>query len=273
LIIRLAHSPDADDAFMFHALANGKIDTGGLVYEHVLKDIQTLNEAAREGRYEVTALSAHAWATVADRYDILTHGASIGMKYGPIVVAREDRPLESFRVIAVPGRLTSAYLALRLRAPGFREKVMPFDAILEAVADGREEAGLLIHEGQLTYQDRGLRRIEELGEWWFGKTGLPLPMGVNAIRRDLAEDLKRLVSSHLKASILYSLGHRQEALDHALKFGRGLTRDVADRFVGMWVNERTLDMGEEGKQAIRLLLDMGVDAGLVPSMPALRFIE
>lgn len=271
--IHLAHSPDSDDAFMFHALANGKIDTGDVTYDHVLVDIQTLNERARQGAYEVTALSAHAWAHVADRYEILVHGGSIGLKYGPIVVAREDRPLESFRTIAVPGLLTSAYLALRLRHPGFREKVMPFDSILEAVAEGREEAGLLIHEGQLTYMDRGLKRIEELGEWWFRKTNLPLPMGVNAIRADLPEDLKRTVSSHLRASIRYALDHRQEALDHALKYGRGLERDVADRFVAMWVNERTLDMGPEGKEAIRLLLAEGAAKGIVPPVPALRFRE
>lgn len=271
--IHLAHSPDSDDAFMFHALANGKIDTGDVTYEHVLVDIQTLNERARTSTYEVTALSAHAWAHVADRYDILVHGGSIGLKYGPIVVAREERPLESFRTIAVPGKLTSAYLALKLRYPAFQEKVMPFDAILEAVADGREEAGLLIHEGQLTYMDRGLKRIEELGEWWFKKTNLPLPMGVNAIRKDLPADLKRRVSSHLKASIRYALDHRQEALDHALKYGRGLERDVADRFVAMWVNERTLDMGEEGKKAIRLLLASGSEAGLLPPIPAIGFVE
>lgn len=271
--ITIAHSPDADDAFMFHALANGRLDTGGIRYEHVLSDIQALNEAAREGRYEVTALSAHAWAHVSDRYDILAHGGSIGLNYGPIVVAREERPLESFGTIAVPGTLTSAWLALKLRYPSFRDVVMPFDAILDAVAEGRAEAGLLIHEGQLTYGNRGLHRIEDLGVWWYQTTRLPLPMGVNAIRRDLPADVQRRVSTHLRESIRYSLSHREEALEYALRFGRGLERDVADRFVAMWVNERTLDMGPEGKESVRRFLSAGVAKGLVPEMPPMRFVE
>jgi 1,4-dihydroxy-6-naphthoate synthase len=271
--IQLAHSPDADDAFMFYALAKGKLDTEGIEYRHVLKDIQTLNQWAREGRMEVTALSAHAYAYVKDRYDLLSHGGSIGKDYGPMVVAKEIRPLESFRRIAVPGKLTSAYLALKLRYPDFEECVMDFDAIQPAVNSGQVEAGLLIHEGQLTYEQDGLHCIVELGKWWFQKTGLPLPMGVNAIRRDLDPTVRAKVSRHLKQSILYSLSHREEALDYALGFGRGLARDVADRFVGLWVNERTVDMGDEGKKAIQLFLKCGGECGLVPQVGPITFVD
>jgi len=271
--IRLAHSPDADDAFMFYGLAKGKVETEGVEYEHVLQDIQTLNTWAKEGRMEVTALSAHAYAYVRDRYDLLTHGGSIGKDYGPMVVAKSRFPLERFKTIAVPGRLTSAYLALRLRYPSFEEVVMDFDAIQPAVARGEVEAGLLIHEGQLTYEKDGLCCVEELGKWWFHETRLPLPMGVNAIRRDLSAEMKEKVSRHLKQSILYSLRHRDEALDYALAFGRGLSRDVADRFVGLWVNERTVDMGEEGKTAIRTFLHRGEEQGLVPPVGDIVFVD
>jgi 1,4-dihydroxy-6-naphthoate synthase len=270
--IRLAHSPDADDAFMFYGLAKGKIDTQGIEYEHILKDIQTLNEWAKEGRMEVTALSAHAYAYVKDKYAILTHGGSIGKNYGPMVVAKEERPLETFKRIAVPGKMTSAYLALKLRHPDFTEVVMDFDAIQPAVAKGEVEAGLLIHEGQLTYQKDGLKCVSELGVWWFDRTRLPLPMGVNGIRRDLPEAIKKIVSAHLKASIQYSLAHREEALDYALAFGRGLPRDVADRFVGLWVNDRTVDMGEEGKKAIRLFLAEGESRKLIPPVGEIEFV-
>lgn len=271
--IRLAHSPDADDAFMFYGLAKAKIDTEGIEYEHVLKDIQSLNEWAREGRMEVTALSAHAYAYVKDKYALLTHGGSIGKNYGPMVVAREAKPLESFKRIAVPGKMTSAYLALKLRHPNFKEVVMDFDAIQPAVKAGKVEAGLLIHEGQLTYQNDGLKCVVELGQWWFEKTGLPLPMGVNGIRRDLPGEVKQKVSKHLKQSIQYSLDHRAEALDYALAFGRGLSRDVADRFVGMWVNDRTLDMGEEGRLAIREFLGEAERKKLVPKVGDIEFVS
>ena len=270
--IRLAHSPDADDAFMFYGLAKDKIDTEGITYEHILKDIQTLNEWAKEGRMEVTALSAHAYAYVKDKYAILSHGGSIGKNYGPMVVAREAKPLESFKKIAVPGKMTSAYLALKLRHPNFEEVVMDFDAIQPAVKDGKVEAGLLIHEGQLTYQNDGLKCVVELGQWWFEKTKLPLPMGVNGIRRDLPEDVKAKVSKHLKQSIQYSLDHRDAALDYALAFGRGLPRDVADRFVGMWVNDRTVDMGEEGRKAIRTFLGEGESKNLIPAVGEIEFV-
>ena len=271
--IRLAHSPDADDAFMFYGLAKNKLDTEGIEYEHILKDIQTLNEWAKEGRMEVTAISAHAYAYVKDKYAILTHGGSIGKNYGPMVVAKEVRPIESFRKIAVPGKMTSAYLALKLRHPDFEEVVMNFDAIQPAVAKGQVEAGLLIHEGQLTYQDDGLKCVVELGQWWFEKTRLPLPMGVNGIRRDLPEDVKKKVSKHLKQSIQFSLANRDAALDYALAFGRGLARDVADRFVGMWVNDRTVDMGEEGQKAIRLFLGEGERKKLIPPIGEIEFVN
>jgi 1,4-dihydroxy-6-naphthoate synthase len=258
---------------MFHALATAKVDTEGILYEHILKDIQTLNEEAREGLHEVTALSVHAYAYVSDRYDLFTHGASIGLNYGPLVVARKKKSLEGIRTIAVPGKLTSAYLALKLRYPDFQEIVMPFDKIPDAVAKGQAEAGLLIHEGQLTYREKGLSLVEDLGKWWFDKTRLPLPMGVNAVRRDLPDELKRKISSHLKASIQYAIDHRQEALDHAMEYARELKRDVADEFVSMWVNGRTLYMGEEGKEAIRRLLSSGVAKGLVPGFHELVFID
>ena len=270
--IRLAHSPDADDAFMFYGLAKNKIDTEGIEYEHILKDIQTLNEWAKEGRMEVTALSAHAYAYVKDKYSILTHGGSIGKNYGPMVVAREAKPIEAFKRIAVPGKMTSAYLALKLRHPDFEPVVMDFDAIQPAVAKGEVEAGLLIHEGQLTYQNDGLKCVVELGQWWFERTQLPLPMGVNGIRRDLPEDVKKKVSKHLKQSIQYSLDHRDAALDYALAFGRGLPRDVADRFVGMWVNDRTVDMGDEGRKAIRTFLGEGESMKLIPAIGEIEFV-
>ena len=273
--IRLAHSPDADDAFMFYGLAKGKIDTEGLTYEHVLKDIQTLNEWAREGRMEVTAISAHAYAYVKDKYAVLTHGGSIGKNYGPQVVAKAKVSLESLKGkrIAVPGKLTSAYLALKLRFPDFEDVVVPFDEIMDEVAAGKVDAGLLIHEGQLTHAEKGLVKLLDLGEWWYQEKKLPLPMGLNAIRRDLPEDVQRKGSKHLKQSIQYSLTHRDEALDYALSFGRGLPRAVADQFVGMWVNERTVDMGEEGRTAIREFLRLGEERRLIPPVGQVEFVD
>jgi 1,4-dihydroxy-6-naphthoate synthase len=273
--IRLAHSPDADDAFMFYGLAKGKIDTEGLEYEHILKDIQTLNDWAKEGRMEVTAISAHAYAYVKDKYSILTHGGSIGKNYGPQIVAKSPIKMESLKgkKIAVPGKLTSAYLALKIRFPDFEEVVVPFDEIMEEVVKGTVDAGLLIHEGQLTHQEKGLVKILDLGEWWYQETQLPLPMGLNAIRRDLPEDVKIKTSRHLKQSIQYSLDHRSEALDYALAFGRGLSRDVADRFVGMWVNDRTVDMGDEGKKSVREFLKQGESLGLIPPVGEIEFVN
>jgi 1,4-dihydroxy-6-naphthoate synthase len=273
--IRLAHSPDADDAFMFFGLAKNKFDTEGVEYENVLKDIQTLNEWAKEGRMEVTALSVHAYAYVKDQYAILTHGGSLGRNYGPMVVAKSPETVEHLKgkTIAVPGKLTSAYLALKLCLADFQEKVVDFDQIMEEVVTGAVEAGLLIHEGQLTYREKGLHRIIDLGEWWFARTGMVLPMGVNAIKKDLPEETKKKVSKHLKQSIEYSLSHRSEALDYALGFGRGLSRDIADKFVSMWVNERTLDMGEEGKNAIREFLKQGEQKKLIPTVGEIEFID
>ena len=224
---------------------------------------------------EVTALSAHAYAYVKDKYAILTHGGSIGKNYGPMIVTKSPIPVEGLKgkTIAVPGKLTSAYLALKLCLGDFKEKVVDFEQIMDEVVKGSVDAGLLIHEGQLTYREKGLHKIIDMGEWWFAKTGMVLPMGVNAIKRDLPEEVKKKVSKHLKQSIEYSLSHRSEALDYALGFGRGLSRDVADRFVGMWVNERTLDMGEEGKKAIREILKQGGEKKLIPAIGEVEFID
>lgn len=264
--IVVAHSPDSDDAFMHYGLASGKVDREGLVFEHVLADIQTLNEAAFQGRYEVSAVSFHAYAYLADKYVLLPHGSSMGDNYGPVVVARPDTPASLDGVtVAVPGLLTTAFLALRLYAPDVKHVVMPFDQIQEAVRDGRAEAGLLIHEGQLTYADEGLRKVVDLGEWWTARSGgLPLPLGGNVIRRDLGPALVSKVSRILRASIAYALEHRGEALDYALQFGRGLDRTKADRFVGMYVNALTLDYGERGRAAVQRLLDVGFEQGVLP---------
>jgi 1,4-dihydroxy-6-naphthoate synthase len=274
--ISVAHSPDSDDAFMFYALATNKIDTGALEFEHVLKDIQTLNEEARKGTYDVTAISFHAYAYVADKYALLPHGASIGDNYGPIVVANEEMdPSELSRVkIAVPGTLTSAFLALSIYSPDFKYEVVPFDRIIEAVTAGKCDAGLLIHEGQLFYHNLGLHKILDLGEWWHEHTGgLPLPMGGNAIRRDLGQETIREVSALLKESIQYSLDNREDALQYAMQFARDMDPALADRFVAMWVNELTLDYGERGREAVRRLLAEGHERGFIPHAVAVQFVE
>jgi len=273
--IHLAHSPDADDAFMFYALAKEIIDTEGLRFEHVLRDIQTLNEWAREGKMEVTAISVHAYAYVRDRYAILTSGASMGNGYGPLVVSAEPMSPEDLHnvTIAVPGLLTSAYLALKLYLPEARTIVMNFDEILPAVQQKRVLAGLLIHEGQLTHREAGVHSVVDLGAWWKQQTGLPLPLGVNAVRRDLSPDVQQRIARILRRSIEYSLQHRQEALQYALDFGRGIGQDVADRFVGMYVNEWTVDMGEAGKEAIRLFIARGAEVGIIPPVGEVEFIE
>jgi 1,4-dihydroxy-6-naphthoate synthase len=264
--ITVAHSPDSDDAFMHYGLASGRVDSEGIEFTHLLADIETLNRAAFEGRYEVSAVSFHAYAHLTDKYLLLPHGSSMGEQYGPIVVARHDGPSSLDGVtVAIPGLLTSAFLALRLYQPDVRHEVMPFDRILEAVRDGTAEAGLLIHEGQLTYEDEGLKKVVDLGEWWSGRTGgLPLPLGGNVIRRDLGVETVGKVSRILHASIAYALEHRDEALDHALQYGRGLDRDRADRFVGMYVNELTLDYGERGRRAVQRLLDEAYAKHLLP---------
>ena len=274
--LTLGHSPDSDDAFMFYGLAAGKIATNGLRYEHVLRDIQTLNEWAKAGRLDTTAISVHAYAYVADAYAILNHGASMGEKdYGPIVVARnavEKASKLRGAAIAVPGLMTSAYLALRLAIGDFVPVVMPFDAIMEAVAAGRADYGLLIHEGQLTYENLGLVNALNLGAWWYGDTGLPLPLGVNAIKRSLPDEVKQAASRQLRESIEYGLAHRDEALRWALRYARGMESSTADTFVGMYVNRRTVDLGEEGRASIRLFLERGARAGVIPTVPTIDFV-
>src|SRR6266853_3077616 len=273
--ISLAHSPDSDDAFMFYGLATHKIETGDFEFEHTLQDIQTLNEEARKGTYDVTAISFHAYAYVADKYALLPHGASIGDNYGPILVANEelDPSYLSNVTIAVPGTLTSAFLALSIYNPDFKYEVVPFDQIIEAVTERRCDAGLLIHEGQLFYQDLGLRKVLDLGEWWQEHTGgLPLPMGGNAIRRDLGEETIREVSGLLKESIRYSLDNREDALAYAMQFARDMDTALADQFVGMWVNELTLDYGERGREAVRRLLNEGYERGIIPHKVDIQFV-
>jgi 1,4-dihydroxy-6-naphthoate synthase len=271
--ITVAHSPDSDDAFMFYGLASGAVDTGGLEVGHLLADIETLNRAAFEGTYEVTAVSFHAYAYLHDRYILLPHGASMGENYGPIVVAREDGPatLDGVRV-AVPGLLTSAYLALRLYDQAVDTVVMPFDAIQDAVRRGDVAAGLLIHEGQLTYRDEGLRKIVDLGEWWAGRTGgLPLPLGGNVIRRDLGPEMIARVSRMLHASIKHALDNREQALAYAMQFGRGLDPAKVDRFVGMYVNNLTLGYTDSSRRAVRLFLDEAHQKGIIPSRVPVEF--
>ena len=260
---------------MFYGLATHKIDTGDLEFEHTLQDIQKLNEEARRGTYDVTAISFHAFAYVADKYALLPHGASIGDNYGPIVVAdRELDPADLVNLrIAVPGTLTSAFLALSLFAPNFKYEVVPFDQIIETVTEGRCDAGLLIHEGQLFYHNLGLHKVLDLGEWWHEHTGgLPLPMGGNAIRRDLGEETIHEVSDLLRESIQYSLDNREDALQYAMQFARDMDPALADRFVSMWVNELTLDYGERGREAVRRLLSEGHERGIIPHPVDVQFV-
>ena len=274
--IRLAHSPDSDDAFMFYALAEGKVKTGDRRYVHELQDIETLNQRALRGELDVTAVSIHAFAYLADKYALLSHGASVGDGYGPRVVARTAPPADPRAAlrgkrIAVPGLLTTAYLALRLYQPDFEPIVTPFDQIEDVVEAGKVDAGLLIHEGQLTYGDRGLHLWADMGAWWQSDTGLPLPLGGNVVRRDLGDPLIGAVSADLKASIVYGLAHREAALDHAMRYARGLDKAKADRFVGMYVNDFTVDYGESGRRAVRALLDRGVKAGIIPHAVDITF--
>ncbi len=273
--ITVAHSPDSDDAFMFYGLASGAVPTDGFEVEQVLADIETLNQAAFEGRYEVTAVSFHAYAHLADRYALLPHGASMGDGYGPTLVASPDvrarvagaaGSLEGLR-IAIPGRLTSAYLALQLYGGGFEPHIVPFDRIQETVVAGQVDAGLLIHEGQLTYGDDGLEAIEDLGAWWARHTGgLPLPLGGNVIRRDLGPEVVPRVSRLLHDSIAHALAHRAEAVDYARQYGRGLDREQTDRFVGMYVNDLTLDYGERGRAGLERFFAEASGRGLIPNV-------
>ena len=275
-VIQLGHSPDSDDAFMFYGLAKHLVDSEGLEFHHTLQDIQTLNEWARAGKLECTAISVHAYTQVSDRYAILTHGASMGDGYGPIVVTRTPCTPEELcsLTIAIPGLMTSAFLALSLFLPKpFKHVVMPFDQIMEAVANGEQEAGLLIHEGQLTHGRLGLHCSADLGRWWKDDTGLPLPLGVNAIRKDLSPETQAKVSRALKASIAYALDHRAAGVEHALQYARDMDADTADRFVGMYVNDWTLEMGDAGRRSIELFLQRGADKGVSPPVSAVEFVE
>lgn len=265
--IRLGHSPDSDDAFMFWGLASGRVPSE-YEFEHILRDIQTLNEWALEGKLESTAISVHAFAHVADKYALLRHGGSFGEDYGPMVVSREPLAREDLRdvTIAVPGELTSAFLQLNLYLPNPKYAVVPFDQIIPAVQSGKYEAGLIIHEGQLTWAEEGLSLVADFGKWWREKTGLPLPLGVNVVRKDLGPEAVSELSRVMRESILAGLENRSEALAYALQFARGMDVKTSDEFVGMYVNERTLDMGEDGVKSIKLLLQMGADAGIVPNV-------
>lgn len=274
-LIRVAHSPDSDDAFMFFALAKGLIDTGDYTFEHVLSDIETLNREAHSGTFEVTAVSIHAYAYLDEAYALLGSGASMGDGYGPVLVARDEIPADRLAsiTVAIPGTLTSAALALKMWNPMLNTTVLPFDRIGPAVAAGDVDAGVVIHEGQLTWQDEGFVQLVDLGVWWAAETGgLPLPLGGNVVRRDLGEAAMTEVARLLKESIVYSLDHRDAALDYALDYGRGLDRDKADRFVGMYVNELTVDYGERGRAGMHAFLERAYDQRLIPKVPRLDFI-
>jgi 1,4-dihydroxy-6-naphthoate synthase len=275
-LVRIAHSPDSDDAFMFYALTQGILDVSGLEISHVLRDIQTLNEAAFQGTYEITALSFHAYAHLADRYELMPSGASFGDGYGPLVVTREPTTREALqgKRIAMPGKLTTAHLATRLWQPDFEAVWTPFDEILPVVKSGAVDAGVVIHEGQLTYGDEGLHAVVDLGEWWKADTGLPLPLGGNGIRADIEPGLKSRLCDLLTQSIVYALDHRKEALEYAIRYARDLEQDPerSDKFVGMYVNEWTRDYGEAGRRAVQLLLDRGFEAGLLPKKVEATFL-
>jgi 1,4-dihydroxy-6-naphthoate synthase len=272
--ISVAHSPDSDDAFMFYGLATNKVRVPGLKFTHTLTDIETLNRKAMDGFYDVSAISFHAYPYVQDKYALMACGGSVGEQYGPMVVAPRVLALEELKKkkIAVPGTMTTAYLALKLFAPQIETAVVPFDQIIPEVVAGNYEAGLIIHEGQLTYESFGLHRILDLGKWWHELTGLPLPLGGNAIRRELGPELCATINQALRDSIQYALDHREEALAYAMQFARDLDTQKADQFVGMYVNERTLDYGPDGREAIVRLLDMGYRAGIIPHQPNVEFV-
>jgi 1,4-dihydroxy-6-naphthoate synthase len=274
--ITVGHSPDPDDAFMFFALAHDKLDTGGLRFRHELQDIETLNRRALRGELDVTAISIHAYSQLLDKYALLPSGCSMGDRYGPMVVARRPITIEELKTqrIVVPGTLTTAFLALRLLLPqGFTYEVAPFDKILGLVEAGQFDAGLIIHEGQLTFQNQGLHLVVDLGVWWQEKTGLPLPLGGNVVRRDLGPDLIRRISRLLKQSIQYALDHREAALAYALSYARDMDKSLADQFVGMYVNDWTLDYGPRGREAVRRLLEEGHKAGVIADPVAVEFVE
>jgi len=280
-LIRVGHSPDPDDAFMFHALANDKFDTGPYRFTHELVDIETLNRRAFSGELELTAVSLHAYAHLADKYALCPCGASMGDMYGPMVVAKEQVTVNDLKsmIIAVPGTLTTAFLSLRLCLDvDFQHVLVPFDEIINAVVAGeyngqKIDAGLIIHEGQLTYGNQNLKLIRDMGAWWYDETGLPLPLGANAVRKDLGTQVMQDVTRYLLASIKFGLDHRQEALDHALQYGRDLDRSQADKFVGMYVNDWTLDFGPRGREAVTQLLAYGYRAGVIPKLVVPEFVE
>ena len=273
--ITVAHSPDSDDAFMFYALVNNKIDTGDLKFVNILSDIETLNRKAFEGVYDVTAISFHAYAYVSDKYMLMPCGASMGIGYGPILVAKKKFSPSDLKdlTIGVPGTLTSAFLILKIFEPNVKYKVIQFDKIIDAVLNDEIDAGLLIHEGQLTYSNSGLVKLIDFGEWWYDQTGLPLPLGGNAIKKELGIQLMKKVSRYLYESVKYALENRYEALKYALQFARGMDDNLADKFVGMYVNELTLDYGEDGRKAVQLFLDLGFERGLIPNKVKVEFVD
>jgi 1,4-dihydroxy-6-naphthoate synthase len=273
--ITVAHSPDSDDAFMFYALATNKVRVPGLQFKHTLCDIETLNRKAFEGVYDVTAISFHAYPYLQDKYALLPSGGSVGDGYGPMIVSSRRLTLDEVkqRTVAIPGTLTTAFLALKLLAPEVATEVVAFDQIIPAIKAGRYEAGLIIHEGQLTYEKSGLHKVVDLGKWWRDTTGLPLPLGGNAVRRDLGPELIAQLSTALKDSIHYALEHREPALEYAMQFARDLDQQLANRFVSMYVNERTLDYGDDGREGVRRLLDLGYQRGLIPHKPRVDFVE
>ena len=271
--ITVAHSPDSDDAFMFYGMATNKIRVPGVKFTHTLCDIETLNRKAMDGFYDITAISFHAYPYIQDKYALMPSGGSVGEGYGPMIVASRNIPLEAIRSckIAVPGTMTTAYLTLKLFAPDIATEVVPFDDIIPRVLQGKNEAGLIIHEGQLTFSKVGLHRILDMGKWWRDQTGLPLPLGGNAIRRDLGPKLVNSCCTALRDSIQYALDHREEGLQYAMQFARDLDAQMADKFVGMYVNQRTLDYGKDGREAIVKLLEMGHEAGIIPQKPMVEF--
>jgi len=272
--IKVAHSPDSDDAFMFYGMATNKIRVPGVKFTHTLCDIESLNHKALEGFYDITAISFHAYPYIQDNYALMPSGGSVGEGYGPMIVASRNLPLEEIKLhrIAVPGTMTTAYLVLKLFAPEIATQVVPFDEIIPRVLEGKYEAGLIIHEGQLTFNKSGLHKVVDMGKWWRDKTGLPLPLGGNAIRRELGPELIASCCAALRDSIRYALEHRDEALQYALQFARDLDPQMADKFVGMYVNERTLDYGKDGREAIARLLEMGHAAGIIPQKPMVDFV-
>ena len=271
--ITLGHSPDPDDAFMFYALATDNMETGDLRFRHIIQDIETLNHRALKAELDVTAISIHTYAYVLDNYALLTSGASMGDNYGPLIIAKTPLTVDEVitKTIAIPGEMTTAALVLRLCLGEVKTTVIPFDKIMDAVENGEVEAGLLIHEGQLTYTARGFHKVIDLGEWWMQETGLPLPLGGNAIKKSLGEETIQRVSQLLRESIEYGLANRQVAVRHSMKYGRGMEENLTDQFVGMYVNDYTIDYGEKGRQAVRLLLKRAHEAGIIPSPVQLEF--